>query len=101
MFDKYKRIYPDINNPQFANQVNELEYLIYYSKSLKVIDTYDYNEDLFHGLYGNIYKLPSAPPKKYSKIPLLKFVADFKDTTNIPSYKQKIKSNLFTKQLFF
>lgn len=76
--NKYKFIYPDIENPQHSKELNELEYLIYYVKSIKVTDTYDYNEDEFPGLYGNIRKLPSAPPKKYPKIPVLSVIPDFK-----------------------
>ena len=78
MFDEYQRLYPDINNLQYANEVNELEYLMYYIKSIKVTDTYDYNEDKFNGLYGDIYKLPDASKKKKSKIPLIKLYPDFK-----------------------
>jgi hypothetical protein len=78
-FDKYKRLFPDINNIHHANDVNELEYLIYYIKSLKTEDLYDYNEDLFPGLYGKIYKLPTAPAKEIPLIPKIKFRTDFKD----------------------
>ncbi len=53
---KYKYLYPDIDNPQHSRELNELEYLVYYVKSIKVTDTYDYNEDEFPGLYGNIRK---------------------------------------------
>ncbi len=77
MVDNFKIKYPDINNPQHSKDLNELEYLIYYTKSIKVGDTYDYNEDEFPGLYGDIIKLPTAPPKKYPKIPVLNVVADF------------------------
>ncbi len=76
--NKFKYMYPDIENPQHSKELNELEYLIYYVKSIKVKDTYDYNEDEFPGLYGNIRKLPSAPPKKYPKIPVLSVEPDFK-----------------------
>ena len=59
---KYKL--PDIQNPQYSKKVNELEFLMYYIKSKKVKDTYDYKEDEFPGLYGNIYKLPINNIKK-------------------------------------
>ena len=78
-FNKYRRILPDIDNIHHANYVNELEYLIYYVKSIKTEDLYDYNEDLFPGLYGKIYKLPSAPSKEIPPIPKLKIFSDFKD----------------------
>jgi hypothetical protein len=82
MFDKYQRLYPDINNLQYANDVNELEYLMYYVKSIKVTETYDNSEDIFNGLYGNIYKLPDASRKKKSKIQLIKLYPDFKNNSN-------------------
>ena len=51
-FDKYKRLFPDIYNIQHQNDINELEYLIYYIKSIQIDDTYDYNEDIFYGLHS-------------------------------------------------
>jgi hypothetical protein len=79
-FNKYRQALPDIDNIHHANDVNELEYLIYYVKSIKTEDLYDYNEDLFPGLYGKIYKLPSAPAKELPPIPKVKFITDFRDT---------------------
>lgn len=79
-FNKYRQILPDIDNIHHANDVNELEYLIYYVKSIKTEDLYDYNEDLFPGLYGKIHKLPSAPAKELPPIPKIKFITDFPDT---------------------
>ena len=78
-FNKYKRIFPDINNIHHANDVNELEYMIYYLKSIKTEDLYDYSEDLFPGLYGQVHKLPTAPNKQLPLIPKIKFFMDFKD----------------------
>lgn len=78
-FNEYRQILPDIDNIHHANDVNELEYLIYYVKSIKTEDLYDYNEDLFPGLYGKVHRLPSAPPKEIPTIPKLKFITDFKD----------------------
>lgn len=75
----YKHLYPDIENQQHSKELNELEYLVYYVKSIKSSDTYDYNEDEFPGLYGTVRKLPSAPPKKYPKIPVLTVNPDFAD----------------------
>lgn len=76
---KYRQTFPDIDNIHHANVLNELEYLIYYIKSIKTEDLYDYNEDLFPGLYGKIYKLPSAPMKELPLIPKIRFRADFND----------------------
>ena len=76
--DKYKRLFPDIYNIQHQNDINELEYLIYYIKSIQIDDTYDYNEDEFPGLYGKIHMLPYAPPPKKIPIPVIKFTSDFK-----------------------
>lgn len=80
-FSKYSYLYPDITNPQYANDVNELEYLMYYVKSKQITDTYDYNEDLFPGLYGDTIKLPHAPNRIIPNIPILKFKPDFKNDT--------------------
>jgi len=82
--DKYKHIYPEIAYPQHSKELNELEYLIYYVKSIKISDTYDYNEDEFPGLYGDVKKLPNAPKKKYPSIPVLSVTPDFekKDLIN-------------------
>jgi hypothetical protein len=81
-FDKYKQILPDIENIHHQNDVNELEYLIYYVKSIKTEDLYDYNEDLFPGLYGKIYKLPTAPLKELPLIPKISFYMDYKEVEN-------------------
>jgi hypothetical protein len=77
-FDSFKYKFNDISNPQYSNNINELEYLIYYIKSKKITDTYDYKEDEFPGLYGDIYKLPIIPKKLKPNIPIVKFNQDFK-----------------------
>ena len=55
---------------------------MYYIKSKKIDDTYDYNEDLFPGLYGEIHKLPIIPSKQYPIIPSLNIQTDFKVNIN-------------------
>jgi len=77
-FDISKQKFPDINNPQYSKNVNELEYLMYYIKSKKVVDIYDYKEDEFPGLFGNVYKLPIIPEKTLPLIPIIKIKSDFK-----------------------
>jgi hypothetical protein len=77
--NKYKEKLPDIDNNHHVNDVNELEYLIYYVKSKKTEDLYDYNEDLFPGLFGKVYKLPTAPLKELPLIPKIKMITDFKE----------------------
>ena len=81
-FDKLKYKFTDISNPQYSNNINELEYLIYYIKSKKVLDIYDYKEDEFPGLYGNIFKLPIITKKQNKLIQNLKIKPDFKIFTN-------------------
>ena len=81
-YDTVKLKFNDIDNIQFSKYKNELEYLIYYNKSLKIIDTNDNNEDLFPGLYGNVYKLSQAPIKVKSSIVQLKFKFDYNDIEN-------------------
>lgn len=77
-FDTMRHKFEDINNPQYSTTINELEYLMYYIKSKKVSDTYDYNEDKFPGLYGDVIKLPIVPKKKQPIIPVVKIKPDFK-----------------------
>jgi hypothetical protein len=78
MFDNLKNKFTDIVNPQYSKNINELEYLMYYVKSKKIKDTYDYKEDEFPGLYGNVYQLPLVPKKEPSKITLIKINPDYK-----------------------
>jgi hypothetical protein len=78
MLDKYQMMYPDINNLQYSKNINELEYLIYFANSIKVTDTYDYNEDKFYGLFGNTYKLPDVSSKNKKKKLIVKLYPDFK-----------------------
>ena len=72
------KIYPDIKNNQYLNKINELEYLIYYIKSNKVEDKYDYKEDDFPGLFGKIYKLPVIKKNKVNRISNIYLHPDFK-----------------------
>ena len=88
--------FPDINNQQYSKNINELEYLMYYIKSKKVKDTYDYKEDEFPGLYGNILKLPIIPDKPKPLIPIIKIKPDFK---NLLDTTENINNILFKKEL--
>lgn len=89
--EKYKHIYPEITYPQHSKELNELQYLIYYVKSIKISDTYDYNEDEFPGLYGDVKKLPNAPKKKYPPIPVLSVTPDFENKDFINEATSLIK----------
>lgn len=77
-FDNIRGSYYDITNPQYSKDINELEYLMYYVKSKRVDDLYDYNEDLFPGLYGDVKDLPSVLSKPAQKIPKINLYPDFK-----------------------
>jgi len=77
-FDSFKHKFEDISNQQYSSNINELEYLIYYVKSKKISDTYDYREDEFPGLYGNVIKLPIVPKKPSPPIPIVNIKPDFK-----------------------
>ena len=77
-FEKFKHKFQDIENQQYSSNINELEYLMYYIKSKKVTDIYDYKEDEFPGLYGNVIKLPIVPKKPKPPIPVVKIKPDFK-----------------------
>lgn len=95
-FTMFKQKYPDINNPQYSKNMNDLEYLMYYIKSKKVLDTYDYNEDEFPGLYGNVRNLPINPEKKTPPIPVIKIKNDFDALKLTDSTKQKLTTNVET-----
>ena len=82
VYNNIKNKFSDISNPQYSKNLNELEFLMYYIKSKKIDDTYDYNEDLFPGLYGEIHKLPIIPSKQYPIIPSLNIQTDFKVNIN-------------------
>jgi hypothetical protein len=92
----YIKKLPDIINPQYSNGINELEYLIYYKKSKKIEDTYDYAEDDFPGLYGNVIKLPNTFENSKVIIPIIKLNSDFKitDEKNDLIINNKIKEEL-------
>jgi len=79
-FDNLLLKYPDLNNQLFAMDIDNLQNIIYYDKSKKNTNLYDENEDEFPGLFGNILKLPTAPKKPTTSVPLLKIFNDFKDT---------------------
>lgn len=67
--DHIKNKYPDISNKLYADSVNDIDNIIYHDKIVKDEDIYDYNEDIFLGLYGNVHKLPTAPIKLKPLIP--------------------------------
>ena len=77
-FETIKYKFEDINNQQYSANINELEYLIYYIKSKKILDIYDYREDKFPGLYGNVLKLQFVPSKKLPLMQIMKIKPDFK-----------------------
>ena len=93
IFSKTKQKLLDIENPQYTTNVNELEYLMYYLKSIKVKDTYDYNEDNFPGLYGKIHKLPIVNKKKPKTFSDIKMIPDFKYLSEETSFNLKTKSS--------
>jgi hypothetical protein len=87
-FESFKYKFKDINNQQYSNNINELEYLMYYIKSKNITDIYDYKEDEFPGLYGKVFKLPIIKKNKTNNIlNLAKITPDFKIFT------KKIKKN--------
>jgi hypothetical protein len=88
-FDKFKHKFKDIENQQYSSNINELEYLMYYVKSKKVDDIYDYREDEFPGLYGDVIKLPIVPKKKNPPIPVVKIKPDFKTLSGIISSSEQ------------
>jgi hypothetical protein len=88
-FNSIQHKFEDIDNPQYSTTINELEYLMYYVKSKKVLDTYDYKEDDFPGLYGNVIKLPIVPKKKPPSIPIVKIKPDFKILSKVIENNKK------------
>jgi hypothetical protein len=54
------------------NLFDEIEKKIYLEKSIKIIPSYDKNEDIFHGLSGKIIKLPIYEKPKPPKMPTIR-----------------------------
>lgn len=97
--DKIKSKYNDLNDKEYDSSINELEYLIYYIKSEQYKNVYDDNEDVFHGLFGKIHKLPVAPIKEKPKIQTINIESDYKvSTLNINKLSQ-IKQDDIPKDL--
>ena len=96
--NKIAKFYPDINNNQYSDKINELEYLIYFIKSKKIEDLYDYNEDKFPGLFGKIYKLPVISKKDKNFMTIINLKSDFKikkiEESNDNLIEKQIDKNL-------
>nr|QBK88394.1 MAG: uncharacterized protein LCMiAC01_00580 [Mimivirus LCMiAC01] len=71
--------------PRYSDIYNKLKHTAYYDKYIESKKEYDENEDKFHGLYGDIKKLPSAPKIKPPKI----LVIDLK------KIKEKVADELY------
>jgi hypothetical protein len=70
---KYIDTYLDKNRDIKNNSLyDDLLEKVYFEKSPVTDSTYDIKEDIFHGIIGDIIKLPSAPNSKDNKIPILK-----------------------------
>ena len=54
--------------PKDSRLFYELEKMVYDKKLFKTERIYDKNEDIFHGLYGDIVELPKAPEREKEKI---------------------------------
>jgi hypothetical protein len=59
ILNNFIRKFPDILNKDYYEIYNELLYYIYYEKSEIITDFYDSNEDIFKGLYENIFTIPT------------------------------------------
>lgn len=74
---QFKQIVKSINKrifdlPKDSELFNTLERYVYEEKYIKSSDSYDKNDDIFTGVSGKeVIKLPSAPTKQKSKIPVL------------------------------
>lgn len=65
----FSKIFKKIDNnliefPKNSEIYNSLQKIFYYQKVIKTEDNYDKKEDKFHGIVGEIIKLPVAPSKK-------------------------------------
>ena len=88
--DYIKKKYPDISNKLYTDSINDIDNIIYHDKLVKDDDIYDYNEDIFLGLYGNVHKLPIAPLKIKPLIPrIIINDIDFKVDSNVDSKSNK------------
>lgn len=88
--DYIKNKYPDISNKLYMDSINDIDNIIYHDKIVKDDDIYDYNEDIFLGLYGNVHKLPTAPLKIKPLIPrIIINDIDFKIDSKVDSKSKK------------
>jgi len=71
--------------PRYSDTYNTLKHTAYYDKYIKSKREYDENEDIFHGLYGDITKLPSAPKIKPPKILII----------DLKKIKEKVADELY------
>ena len=87
-----KKTYPDVDNSMYAKSLNDIDNIIYNYKNIKEEDIYDYNEDIFPGLYGNLHILPFAPLKIKQIIPkILIENIDFKVQDNKEDIKEEFR----------
>jgi hypothetical protein len=78
--------------PKDSLLYNDLEHIVFHNKYIKTKKKYDKNEDLFHGLHGDIIKLPTAPTQKQTKIQTisLRQVAKEKEDDTVKSEAEKV-----------
>ena len=68
IINKFIRKFPDIENKDYSEIYNNLLYFIYYEHNLIITEFYDINEDIFKGLYGEIFKIPEYIPVIHKNI---------------------------------
>ena len=67
IINQFVRKFPDIENKDYLELYNNLLYFIYYEHNTIIKNFYDDNDDLFKGLYNNIFEMPTYNPIIHKK----------------------------------
>ena len=65
--------------PVDSKQYKTIRRMIFFDKYIHSEDEYDKEEDIFYGMFGNVTKLPSAPPAKKVHTPTIKIRQKYVD----------------------
>jgi len=83
---------PNIKNDQYMNSYDQLLYEIYFKLSNTPLDTYDKNEDIFFGMFGDVIKLPKRERKKIHGSKIINIKTDYPYSKSIEeTYKNEYR----------
>jgi len=103
-FYNFKKIIDYYQNKVFKFPINsklydELIKYAYLERYIRTYNVYDKKEDLFPGLYGNVIKLPQAPTKLHSKLPIISIKQITEKKQEEEQYSEIIKYNAICQHL--